>query len=105
MPASLPMTEDQERRPESAYSLSKLVGETIAEQYCRWDPTLKIISLRFSNVMLPEEYKNFEAWQEDPKARYWNCWYVCCRTVIDCYCMLMAVIVGDILMPEMEVKV
>lgn len=63
-----------ERRPESAYSLSKLVGETLAEQYTRWDPTLKIISLRFSNVMLKEEYAGFEEWQKDPKLRYWNCW-------------------------------
>ena len=50
------------------------MGETMAEQYTRWDPTTKIISLRFSNVMLPEEYKTFEGWQKDPKARYWNCW-------------------------------
>ncbi|OQO05907.1 hypothetical protein B0A48_10003 [Cryoendolithus antarcticus] len=74
MPSSLPITEDEPRHPESAYSLSKLVGETIAEQYTRWDPTLKIISLRFSNVMLPQEYESFESWQDDPKKRYWNCW-------------------------------
>jgi len=74
MPDFLPMTEEHERRPESAYSLSKLMGETMAEQYTRWDPELKIISLRFSNVMLPQEYKTFDAWQDDPKARYWNCW-------------------------------
>jgi nucleoside-diphosphate-sugar epimerase len=73
-PASLPITEEHERRPESAYSLSKLVGETLADQFCRWDPQAKIISLRFSNVMLPAEYANFEGWQEDPMARYWNCW-------------------------------
>lgn len=73
-PESLPITEEHERRPESAYSLSKLVGETLAEQYARWDPEVKIISLRFSNVMLPEEYKTFDAWQDDPMKRYWNCW-------------------------------
>ena len=61
-----------ERRPESAYSLSKLVGETIADQYCRWDPKLKIISLRFSNVMLTSEYKTFEGWQNDPQSRRFN---------------------------------
>lgn len=44
----------------------------MAEQYVRWDPTLKIMSLRFSNVMLEEEYASFESWQDDPKARYWN---------------------------------
>jgi len=74
MPASLPITEEHERKPESAYSLSKLVGEVMAEQYARWDPEVKIISLRFSNVMLPQEYATFEAWQDDPHKRYWNCW-------------------------------
>ncbi|KAK5123348.1 hypothetical protein LTR85_002779 [Meristemomyces frigidus] len=73
-PTSLPITEEHERRPESAYSLSKLMGETMAEQYTRWDPETKIISLRFSNVMLPQEYSTFEGWQHDPKLRYWNCW-------------------------------
>lgn len=74
MPESLPITEENARRPESAYSLSKLVGEVVADEYCRWDPTAKIVSLRFSNVMLPNEYANFETWQDDPKKRFWNAW-------------------------------
>ncbi|KAK5070236.1 hypothetical protein LTS08_007910 [Lithohypha guttulata] len=74
MPDYLPIDESIPRHPESAYSLSKLVGEVVAEEYCRWDPSTKIVSLRFSNVMLPAEYGNFESWQDDPKARYWNCW-------------------------------
>jgi nucleoside-diphosphate-sugar epimerase len=74
MPDYLPIDENTPRRPESAYSLSKLVGETIAEEYARWDPNAKIVSLRFSNVMLPHEYATFEGWQEDPKLRYWNAW-------------------------------
>jgi len=74
MPEFLPITEENARRPESAYSLSKLVGEVVAQEYCRWDPKAKIVSLRFSNVMLPQEYAKFEDWQEDPKARYWNAW-------------------------------
>lgn len=73
-PEFLPVTEENERRPESAYSLSKLVGEVVAEQYTRWNPDAKIVSLRFSNVMLPQEYANFESWQEDPSLRYWNAW-------------------------------
>lgn len=64
-PASLPITEESERKPESAYSLSKLVGEVLADQYVRWDPELKIISLRFSNVMTPVDYADFEGWQDD----------------------------------------
>lgn len=73
-PASLPITEDHERRPESAYSLSKLVGEVLAEQCARWDPALKVVSLRFSNVMAPRDYADFEGWQDDPSKRSWNAW-------------------------------
>ncbi|KAI3392848.1 hypothetical protein diail_5054 [Diaporthe ilicicola] len=73
-PSSLPITEEHERRPESAYSLSKLVGEVLAEQYVRWDPELKIVSLRFSNVMSPVDYADFEGWQDDPSKRSWNAW-------------------------------
>ena len=32
------------------------MGEEMAEQFCRWDPELKIIGLRFSNVMEPGDY-------------------------------------------------
>lgn len=74
MPDYLPIDENIPRHPESAYSLSKLVGEVVAEEYTRWDPSTKIVSLRFSNVMLPAEYGTFESWQDDPKARYWNAW-------------------------------
>ncbi|KAJ9475755.1 Epimerase domain-containing protein [Pseudozyma hubeiensis] len=82
-PAKLPITEESPLLPESAYSLSKLVGETLAEQYVRWSqqthrtPTggeAKIISMRFSNVMLEEEYATFAGWQDDARKRYWNCW-------------------------------
>lgn len=73
-PVSLPITEEHERKPESAYSLSKLVGEVLAEQYVRWDPTLKIVSLRFSNVMVPGDYSDFEGWQDEPLTRSWNAW-------------------------------
>jgi nucleoside-diphosphate-sugar epimerase len=61
-------------RPESAYSLSKLVGEAIAEQFCRWDPELKLVGLRFSNVMDPEDYAEFPSFDADAQARKWNLW-------------------------------
>lgn len=73
-PEQLPITEESPRKPESAYSLSKLMGEHLADQYAAWCPKSKYISLRFSNVMLQEEYANFEGWQKDPMARNWNCW-------------------------------
>src|SRR5208337_757679 len=50
-PPYVPIDEEYPGRPESAYSLSKLVGEEMAKQFCRWDPELKIIGLRFSNIM------------------------------------------------------
>jgi len=73
-PERIPMDESSERRPESAYSLTKLLGEVMADQYTRWNPTTKIISLRFSNVLLPEDYAKFESWQNNPKVRRWNLW-------------------------------
>jgi len=44
-PAYVPVDEEIER-PETAYSLSKLLGEKMAEQFCRWDPELKIVDVR-----------------------------------------------------------
>ncbi|KAH9920775.1 uncharacterized protein B0H18DRAFT_956908 [Fomitopsis serialis] len=72
IPDYIPVDENSPRRPESAYSLSKLVGEVMAEEYCRWDPTTKVISLRFSNVQALEDYKDFDGWQHDPKLRKWK---------------------------------
>lgn len=70
-PESLPFTEEIER-PESSYSLSKLMGEKMADQFTRWDPQAKIISLRFSNVMNPEDYLKFGTWQSTPHERSWK---------------------------------
>ena len=46
----------------------------MAAQYCRWDPELKMVGLRFSNVMDVEDYKAFPAFDADPKLRKWNLW-------------------------------
>jgi nucleoside-diphosphate-sugar epimerase len=73
-PPYIPVDEAYPGRPESAYSLSKLVGETMAEQFCRWDPALKIACLRFSNVMYPEDYAEFPGFDADATARKWNLW-------------------------------
>jgi len=54
-PPYVPVDEEYPGRPETASSLSKLVGEEIAKQFFRWDPELKIIGLRLSNVMSPED--------------------------------------------------
>ena len=73
-PPYAPVDEEYFPRPETAYSLGKLVDETIAKQFCRWDSTLKIAGLRFSNVMDVEDYKAFPSFDADPKKRKWNLW-------------------------------
>jgi nucleoside-diphosphate-sugar epimerase len=73
-PPYIPVDERYPGRPETAYSLSKLVGETLAEQFCRWDPAMKIFGLRFSNVMEPEDYRAFPGFDADPMQRKWNLW-------------------------------
>jgi nucleoside-diphosphate-sugar epimerase len=73
-PPYLPVDEEYAARPETSYSLSKLLGEEMAKQYCRWDPELKIVGLRFSNVMEPADYAKFPDFDADPKLRKWNLW-------------------------------
>jgi nucleoside-diphosphate-sugar epimerase len=72
-PAYVPVDEEIER-PETAYSLSKLLGEEMARQFCRWDPELKIVGLRFSNVMEPHDYQRFPGFDADPHGRKFNLW-------------------------------
>ena len=73
-PPYIPVDERYPGRPETSYSLSKLVGETMAEQYCRWDPELKMFGLRFSNVMEPGDYQAFADFDADASRRSWNLW-------------------------------
>jgi nucleoside-diphosphate-sugar epimerase len=73
-PPYVPVDEEYAPRPESAYSLSKDLGEEMARQFCRWNPEMKIIGLRFSNVMLPGDYAAFPAFDADASLRQWNLW-------------------------------
>jgi nucleoside-diphosphate-sugar epimerase len=73
-PIAIPIDETHPPRPESAYSLGKLVDETIAAQFCRWDPRLKMVGLRFSNVMEPADYARFPGFDNDAQLRKWNLW-------------------------------
>lgn len=73
-PPYAPVDEEYFPRPETAYSLGKLLDETMAAQYCRWDPALKMVGLRFSNVMDVEDYKAFPAFDADARLRKWNLW-------------------------------
>ena len=81
-PPYVPIDEEYPGRPEWAYSLSKLMGEEMAKQFCRWDPEMKIIGLRFSNIMEPHDYSRFPGFQDDAQKRKWNFWsYVDARDV------------------------
>jgi UDP-glucose 4-epimerase len=73
-PPYIPVDEEYPARPESTYSLVKHLEETMAAQFCRWNPQLKMIGLRFSNVMDPEDYAEFPSFDADPRSRSWNLW-------------------------------
>ena len=73
-PPYIPVDEEYPARPESTYSLVKHLEEQMARQFCRWDPDLKMIGLRFSNVMDPADYAAFPGYDADPSSRKWNLW-------------------------------
>ncbi|QEO08926.1 NAD-dependent epimerase/dehydratase family protein [Protaetiibacter larvae] len=73
-PPYAPVDEQYDTRPESTYSLTKHLEEELARKVVRWDPELSITALRFSNVMVPDDYPGFAAFQTDPASRRWNLW-------------------------------
>jgi nucleoside-diphosphate-sugar epimerase len=72
----VPVDEGYPMRGYNVYSLTKVLGEEMARQFCLNDPDMRITCLRLSNVMDPEEYERFSAWQDDPTQRLWNMWTV-----------------------------
>jgi nucleoside-diphosphate-sugar epimerase len=54
--------------------LVKTLEEAMAVHLCRWNPELKMIGLRFSNVMEPADYARFPSFDDDPPSRKWNLW-------------------------------
>jgi nucleoside-diphosphate-sugar epimerase len=73
-PPYAPVDEEYAPRPESTYSLTKVLEEEMARQFCRWDPTLSMVGLRFSNVMDVADYAAFPSFDADPMLRKWNLW-------------------------------
>ena len=73
-PPYIPVDEDYAARPESTYSLSKHLEEQMAIELTRWHPELKIIALRFSNVMDGADYAEFPSFDADATLRKWNLW-------------------------------
>lgn len=71
-PPYAPVDEEYPVRPESTYSLGKAVEEEMARHFTRWDPSAKLIGLRFSNVMVDEDYPAFRDFTA--RSRRWNLW-------------------------------
>ena len=80
-PDFAPIDETIEPRPESSYSLSKLVGETMAGQFAR-RTGIGFVGLRISNIMEVGDYALFPTYWDDAQLRRWNLWgYVDARDV------------------------
>ncbi|UOR06781.1 NAD(P)-dependent oxidoreductase [Hymenobacter aerilatus] len=69
-----PVDEDYPLRAKSAYALAKVLMEDMARQFCYQTPDMKLVGLRFSNVMEPADYAKFPAYNDDPEERKWNMW-------------------------------
>jgi nucleoside-diphosphate-sugar epimerase len=80
-PLFAPIDETIEPRPETSYSLSKIVSEEMARQFSR-RTGITFVGLRISNIMEPQDYAAFPGWQADLNVRKWNLWgYVDVRDV------------------------
>lgn len=73
-PPYVPVDEEYPARPESVYSLVKKLEEQMAAELVRWHPEVSITALRFSNVMIPEDYAEFPDFDADARYRKWNLW-------------------------------
>ena len=73
-PPYIPVDEEYPARPESVYSIVKVLEEQLATELVRWHPDLSITALRFSNVMVPEDYAEFPSFDADATLRKWNLW-------------------------------
>jgi nucleoside-diphosphate-sugar epimerase len=69
-----PVDEDYPLRAKSAYALAKVLMEDMARQFVLQTPAMKLVGLRFSNVMQPADYAKFPAYNDDPEERKWNMW-------------------------------
>lgn len=72
-PKYVPVDEDHYPLPTSAYALSKVASETIAEQMSQWSG-IPCIALRFSNIFGPADYEGLRSCWSHPRGRRWNLW-------------------------------
>jgi nucleoside-diphosphate-sugar epimerase len=73
-PEAVPLTEDMPPQANVTYSLVKRLEEEMAAQFCRLDPSLKMIGLRYSYVVDPSDYQFHPDLEQDPASRRWNMW-------------------------------
>ncbi len=71
-PPYVPVDEQYDSRPESMYAVVKHLEEELAQKLVRWDPSLSITALRFSNVMVESDYSAFGSFTAE--SRKWNLW-------------------------------
>jgi nucleoside-diphosphate-sugar epimerase len=80
-PRYAPVDEEHYPAPTVTYALSKVASETIAAHIAQWSG-MPFVALRFSNIMVPDDYQEFPGVWPDPHARSWNLWgYVDVRDV------------------------
>ncbi len=80
-PKYAPIDEAHYPYPTSTYALSKVVGETLAEQISGWSG-IPFVALRLSNVHTVADYARVPSYWADPHVRKWNLWgYVDARDV------------------------
>jgi nucleoside-diphosphate-sugar epimerase len=72
-PRYLPVDEDHYPYAFSAYALSKVVGETMAEQISAWSG-IPIVSLRLSNIHAAADYADLPTYWDDPLTRVFDLW-------------------------------
>lgn len=73
LPDYAPIDEQHTYYPQSSYAISKVVGETMGEQFSR-QSGIPYIGLQFSNVVYPHVYEDCPKFWADPTMRIWDLW-------------------------------
>jgi len=96
-PRYAPIDEAHYPYPTTAYALSKVASETIAEQIAAWSG-LPFIALRLSNIHAVPDYAKVPGYWADPRSRRWNaCGYIDERDVaLACRLALTADVAGAV---------
>jgi nucleoside-diphosphate-sugar epimerase len=72
-PRYAPVDEAHYPYPTTAYALSKVASETVAEHVAAWSG-LPFVALRLSNILGERDYPRLPGFWDDARARRWNLW-------------------------------